>query len=148
MEPDEMSGLLIVVGKSANFLVKDVAIQLFQQSVKQSFDFVDGLDEKQLKSQKIGYCYELLEALHCICASLWPNQVQQIGNLRLDMIIRMLKTPQFSSRMNALKELAKLIEDSEKLRSEYLDSDCIQEYMIEKRVLSLALEGKYSKFRI
>lgn len=53
--------------------------------------------------QKIGSCYELLEAVRLLCVSLWPEEVQRTSDLRLEMIIRMLKTPHFSARMNALK---------------------------------------------
>ena len=39
------------------------------------------------------------------------------------------------------QELGRLIEDSKKGRSNIIDTDIIQEWMTNKRVLSLALEG-------
>ena len=53
--------------------------------------------------QKVGACYELLEAIHMTCVSLWPEEVPQTSKLRLETIIKMLKTPHFSARMNALR---------------------------------------------
>lgn len=41
-----------------------------------------------------------------------------------------------------LKELARLIEDSERRRGNVIDADIIQEWMTRNRVLSLALEGR------
>lgn len=65
--------------------------------------------------QKIGACYELLEAVRLLCVSLWPDKVQHISDLRLEMIIRMLKTPHFSARMNALKV---------RIMCKYINIDC------------------------
>lgn len=53
--------------------------------------------------QKIGSCRDLLKAVRLLCVSLWPEKVQRTSDLRLEIIIRMLKTPHFSARMNALK---------------------------------------------
>lgn len=53
--------------------------------------------------QKVGAYYDLLEAVKLMCVSLWPKLVQRASDLRLDTILRMLKTPHFSARMNALK---------------------------------------------
>ena len=46
---------------------------------------------------------DLLVALKLLCKCLWPNQADEMNSLRLQVILRMLKTPHFSTRMNALK---------------------------------------------
>lgn len=46
---------------------------------------------------------ELLVALKLLCKCLWPENANHMNDLRLEVILRMLKTPHFSTRMNALK---------------------------------------------
>ncbi|CAL4091223.1 unnamed protein product, partial [Meganyctiphanes norvegica] len=137
----QMAALLLPIGQCARYLSKDVICPILLPAVTKAIDFVSNIDEKQLKSQKIGSCYDLLEAVRLLCISLWPTEVKRISDLRLEMIIRMLKTPHFSARMNALKELARLIEDGQRRHGNVIDADIIQEWMTNKRVLSLALEG-------
>ncbi|KAK4305331.1 hypothetical protein Pmani_022773 [Petrolisthes manimaculis] len=141
LDAGQMAALLMPLGQCAKFLVKDVVCPILLPAVTHALDYVAGLEEKQLKGQKVGAYYDLLEAVKLLCVSLWPKLVQRASDLRLDTIIRMLKTPHFSARMNALKELARLIEDSERCRSNVIDKDIVQEWMTSKRVLSLALEG-------
>ena len=47
-----------------------------------------------------------------------PDQVKNCDRLRLSTICRMLQTPLFSSKMNALKEVSRLIEESEQNSSQ------------------------------
>ncbi|KAK8401660.1 hypothetical protein O3P69_001054 [Scylla paramamosain] len=140
LDAGQMAALLLPLGQCVKFLVKDVVCPVLLPAVNQALQYVASLEEIQLRGQ-ISSCYDLLEAVRLLCASLWPEKVQRTSDLRLEMIIRMLKTPHFSARMNALKELARLIEDSKKGRSNVIDTDIIQEWMTSKRVLSLALEG-------
>lgn len=141
LDAGQMAALLLPVGQCAMFLVRDTVCPILLPAITQALQYVANLEEKQLKGQKIGTCYDLLEAVRLLCVSLWPEKVQRTSDLRVEMIIRMLKTPHFSARMNALKELARLIEDSEKGHGNVIDADIIQEWMTSKRVLSLALEG-------
>ena len=59
----------------------------------------------------------------------------------------MLKTPHFSSKMNALKEVSRLIDECKstnvrlKQQNNYIGVDQIVEWMADNRVLSVALEG-------
>lgn len=46
---------------------------------------------------------DLLVSLKLLCHHIWPEQGNQMNEMRLEMILRMLKTPNFSVRMNALK---------------------------------------------
>ncbi|XP_068228806.1 LOW QUALITY PROTEIN: ubiquitin carboxyl-terminal hydrolase 24-like [Palaemon carinicauda] len=141
LDAGQMAALLVPIGQCARFLIQGIICPILQPAVTQALNYVANLEEKQLKCQKIGSCYELLEAVRMLCVSLWPDEVQYTNDLRLKMIIRMLKTPHFSARMNALKELARLIEDSERSRSTGTDADLVQEWMTTNSVLSLALEG-------
>ncbi|KAK7081025.1 Ubiquitin carboxyl-terminal hydrolase 24 [Halocaridina rubra] len=136
-----MAALLLPLGQCARYLSPNVVCPILRPAVTQALNYVANLEEKQLKGQKIGSSYDLLEAVRLLCVSLWPDEVKNTTELRLKMIIRMLKTPHFSARMNALKELARLIEDSERRHANLIDADIVQEWMTTNSVLSLALEG-------
>jgi ubiquitin carboxyl-terminal hydrolase 9/24 len=68
--------------------------------------------------------------------------------MRLDLICRMLKTPMFNTRMNGLKEVSRLIDESD--RGHYqsgrkgiisISSQRLANWMAKNCVLSVALEG-------
>ena len=46
---------------------------------------------------------ELLMTLKRLCCHLWTENETKITELQLNMLVRMLKTPNFSTRMNALQ---------------------------------------------
>ena len=48
-----------------------------------------------------------------------PDEVKNCDRLRLSTICRMLQTPLFSSKMNALKEVSRLIDESEQTQSNF-----------------------------
>ena len=98
-----MAALLLPFGHCARFLVKDVVCPILRAGVSRALNYIANLDEKQLKGQKIGACYELLESLRSLCTALWPEDAPRTSELRLEMILRMLTTRHFSARMNALK---------------------------------------------
>lgn len=97
--------------------------------------------------------------------------VTVVDDLRLDTLLRMLKTPHFSTKMNSLKEVSrvknhaclvvppydtpppppdvvlqvtKLIEESTvaKTVKNAIDTDKLLDWLVENSVLSIALEGK------
>lgn len=97
--------------------------------------------------------------------------VTVVDDLRLDTLLRMLKTPHFSTKMNSLKEVpaqdskalfvfliashtvlcflffsqvTKLIEEStvSKTVKNAIDTDKLLDWLVENSVLSIALEGR------
>ena len=56
--------------------------------------------------QKVGSISDLLGTMKLLCLHMWTNDVTAIDELRLDMALRMLKSPHFNARMNALKEVS------------------------------------------
>lgn len=88
-----------------------------------------------------------------------------MNNIRLEVILRMLKTPHFSTRMNALKvsysfryysisnlvlqlvhvfkEVSKLVEEAESTspKKSSIPGDQLAEWLSDHQVLSVALEG-------
>lgn len=48
---------------------------------------------------------ELLSAIKLLCMRFQRELVNVVDDLRLDILLRMLKTPHFSAKMNSLKEV-------------------------------------------
>lgn len=49
---------------------------------------------------------ELLSAIKLLCMRFQPDLVTVVDDLRLDILLRMLKSPHFSAKMNSLKEVS------------------------------------------
>lgn len=49
---------------------------------------------------------ELLSAIKLLCMRFQPDLVTIVDDLRLDILLRMLKSPHFSAKMNSLKEVS------------------------------------------
>uniref|UniRef100_A0A8C1XYQ3 Ubiquitin carboxyl-terminal hydrolase 24 n=1 Tax=Cyprinus carpio TaxID=7962 RepID=A0A8C1XYQ3_CYPCA len=86
---------------------------------------------------------ELLSAIKLLCMRFQRELVNVVDDLRLDILLRMLKTPHFSAKMNSLKEVTKLIEEStvSKTVKNAIDTDRLLDWLVENSVLSIALEG-------
>ena len=58
--------------------------------------------------QKVGSVSDMLATMKLLCLHMWPNDVKGIDELRLDIALRMLKSPHFNARMNSLKEVRQI----------------------------------------
>lgn len=56
-------------------------------------------------SQRLVSIPELLSAIKLLCMRFQRELVNVVDDLRLDILLRMLKTPHFSAKMNSLKEV-------------------------------------------
>lgn len=56
-------------------------------------------------NQKAGSTSVLLSTLKKLILNFWIEDVKEIDNLRLQLALRMLKSPHFNARMNSLKEV-------------------------------------------
>ncbi|MEQ2170516.1 hypothetical protein GOODEAATRI_001016 [Goodea atripinnis] len=78
---------------------------------------------------------ELLSAIKLLCMRFQRELVAMVDDLRLDTLLRMLKTPHFSTKMNSLKEvMSKTVKNA-------IDTDKLLDWLVENSVLSIALEG-------
>ncbi|KAF5923119.1 hypothetical protein HPG69_012208 [Diceros bicornis minor] len=104
---------------------------------------VRSVEEKDLKDKRLVSIPELLSAIKLLCMRFQPDLVTVVDDLRLDILLRMLKSPHFSAKMNSLKEVTKLIEDSTLSKSvkNAIDTDRLLDWLVENSVLSIALEG-------
>lgn len=93
-------------------------------------------------SQEVDKVYDLLRTLHKICDVLWPDKTSNIVELHLLTILKMLQLPQFNPRMNAMKELSRLIKDAERHSSPDITVDAISKWLMDNKVLSIAFSSK------
>lgn len=56
--------------------------------------------------QKVGSVSDLLASMKLLCMNMWPKDVEAVDALRLDVALRMLKSPHFNAKMNSLKEVS------------------------------------------
>uniref|UniRef100_A0A3Q4AJ23 Ubiquitin carboxyl-terminal hydrolase 24 n=1 Tax=Mola mola TaxID=94237 RepID=A0A3Q4AJ23_MOLML len=105
--------------------------------------YVQNLEEKDLKDKRLVSIPDLLSAIKLLCMRFQRELVTVVDDLRLDTLLRMLKTPHFSTKMNSLKEVTKLIEEStvSKTVKNAIDTDKLLDWLVENSVLSIALEG-------
>lgn len=66
------------------------------------------LKKRILFLQKIGSVSDLLTSMKLMSMHLWPSNVDDLDNLRLDVARRMLQSPHFNAKMNALKEASEI----------------------------------------
>lgn len=55
--------------------------------------------------QAVGDVFDLLTTLKLLCMRLWQNMVSGVDDLRLEVALKMLKSPHFNAKMNSLKEV-------------------------------------------
>lgn len=103
LDPVSMAAILRPLGNCAELLNPSAVCPMLTKCMEHAIKYVSTLEDKDLKSKDIGAVLDLLVALKLLCKCLWPNQANEMNDLRLEVILRMLKTPHFSTRMNALK---------------------------------------------
>ena len=51
---------------------------------------------------------DLLASMKLLCMHIWPTDIDALDDLRLDVALRMLKSPHFNAKMNSLKEVGNI----------------------------------------
>ncbi|EPY84563.1 hypothetical protein CB1_000466001 [Camelus ferus] len=130
IELGAVSALLQPLGVCAEYLNSSVVQPMLDPVILTTIQDVRSVEEKDLKDK-------------LLCMRFQPDLVTVVDDLRLDILLRMLKSPHFSAKMNSLKEVTKLIEDSTLSKSvkNAIDTDRLLDWLVENSVLSIALEG-------
>lgn len=138
-----MAALLKPFGMCAEFLNPSVATEVFSPGLEKAVKYIQGLEENDFKEKKIGSVSDLLTSMKLMSLHLWPANADALDELRLDVARRMLRSPHFNSKMNALKEVTKLIEEcsATKMSRTAIHPDKILDWLVEHHILSVALEG-------
>ncbi|CAL1268833.1 unnamed protein product [Larinioides sclopetarius] len=138
-----MAALLSPLSKCAEFLNPSKVCQHLSPCMDIAVRYIKSLSDNDIKSKNVCSISELLKSMKLLCLHLWPHQVALTNSLCLEVILRMLKCPHFNARMNGLKEVMKLIDDSSSMRSSKIaiDSESLLNWLAENEILSIALEG-------
>ncbi|TKC39834.1 hypothetical protein EI555_007459 [Monodon monoceros] len=143
IELGAVSALVQPLGVCAEYLNSSVVQPMLDPVILTTIQDVRSVEEKDLKDKRLVSIPELLSAIKLLCMRFQPDLVTVVDDLRLDILLRMLKSPHFSAKMNSLKEVTKLIEDSTLSKSvkNAIDTDRLLDWLVENSVLSIALEG-------
>ncbi|XP_071988631.1 ubiquitin carboxyl-terminal hydrolase 24-like, partial [Engystomops pustulosus] len=143
IELAEVSALVQPLGVCAEYLNSSTVQPMLDRVIHNMIKYVQNVEEKDLKDKRLVSIPELLSAIKLLCMRFQPDLVNVVDDLRLDILLRMLKSPHFSAKMNSLKEVTKLIEDSTLSKSvkNAIDTDRLLDWLVENSVLSIALEG-------
>ncbi|XP_075688794.1 ubiquitin carboxyl-terminal hydrolase 24 isoform X3 [Rhinoderma darwinii] len=143
IELAEVSALVQPLGVCAEYLNSSTVQSMLDRVIHKMIKYVQNVEEKDLKDKRLVSIPELLSAIKLLCMRFQPDLVNNVDDLRLDILLRMLKSPHFSAKMNSLKEVTKLIEDSTLSKSVKIaiDTDRLLDWLVENSVLSIALEG-------
>ncbi|TSK58130.1 Ubiquitin carboxyl-terminal hydrolase 24 [Bagarius yarrelli] len=143
MEIGCVSALVQPLGVCAEYLNSSLVQPMLDPVIHKMITYVQNLEEKDLKDKRLVSIPDLLSAIKLLCMRFQRELVTVVDDLRLDILLRMLKTPHFSAKMNSLKEVTKLIEEStvSKTVKNAIDTDRLLDWLVENSVLSIALEG-------
>ncbi|XP_036376811.1 ubiquitin carboxyl-terminal hydrolase 24 isoform X3 [Megalops cyprinoides] len=143
IEIGSVSALVQPLGVCAEYLNSSLVQPMLDPVIHKMINYVQNLEEKDLKDKRLVSIPELLSAIKLLCMRFQRELVTVVDDLRLDILLRMLKTPHFSAKMNSLKEVTKLIEEStvSKTVKNAIDTDRLLDWLVENSVLSIALEG-------
>ena len=108
----ELACVLKVSANCASVLDKDTLQDAIQTSTEAAFDHLKRLGDEDLKTKEATSFSELTVVLKLLCHHFRPDSEETCDLMRLDIICRMLKTPLFNTRMNGLKEVSRLIDES------------------------------------
>ncbi|BFY99847.1 hypothetical protein BsWGS_02887 [Bradybaena similaris] len=140
-----MSLLLRPFGACVDFLSQNVMNTMLRPGMERAVKTIQALEEKDFKEKKMGSVSDLLSSMKLLCLQMWPQDVDNLDDLRLEVTLRMLKSPHFNAKMNALKEVTKLIEElgSTKMAryTVNIPEEKILDWLVENKILSIALEG-------
>ncbi|XP_048108000.1 ubiquitin carboxyl-terminal hydrolase 24 [Alosa alosa] len=143
IEIGSVSALVQPLSVCAEYLNSSLVQPMLDPVIHKMITYVQNLEEKDLKDKRLVSIPELLSAIKLLCMRFQRELVTVVDDLRLDILLRMLKTPHFSAKMNSLKEVTKLIEEStvSKTVKNAIDTDRLLDWLVENSVLSIALEG-------
>lgn len=119
----------------------------FSKPILCAIRFIHGLSDDMLKDKEVGCVSDLLKALKTLLLRCSIRDLAStVDSLRLDTTIRMLKTPHFNAKMNALKEVVRLTEEPYQAAARGVRSpipaESITKWLVDEKVLSIALQGE------
>ncbi len=143
-EPPSLSALASLLAPMANcaeLLDRDAFQKPLTECLGRVFQVVGELKAAELKSKDIAAVMDLISSAKLLCLNFLAPQASKCDEARLTVVVDLLKAPQFHSKMSALKEVSRLIEESKQRNKKCLTAEDITKWMSDHSVLSVALEG-------
>ncbi|CAF1099925.1 unnamed protein product [Rotaria sp. Silwood1] len=141
----EYNALLSPFVNCMDYIFVEKYRQLFSEHIEQALDYIKNLKEEDFKAKSTNSIFELLTTLRKICSVVWTNRLEQVEELHLNLLLKMVALSNFNAKMNSLKELAKIIESCtsniQSISKASIPRDIVSEWVIEHSILSKALEG-------
>jgi ubiquitin carboxyl-terminal hydrolase 9/24 len=145
LDTPELAALLSPFGKCAEFLYPERMKRLLNGSLDKVFSYIQKLSEDDFKRKETGQVSDLFATLKLLFRVMWTSHhVDIVHQLRLDTSRKMLQTAHFNAKMNALKEISKLVEESQSKTRDVkspIPHEKLLQWMKENEVLETALEG-------
>ncbi|XP_038074652.1 ubiquitin carboxyl-terminal hydrolase 24-like isoform X2 [Patiria miniata] len=142
LDPTIMAALLQPLGVTSEYLNTLRVASFLGPVSKRTLKYVRELADSDLKQKRAGSISDLLCTMKLLCQNFWVEDVSEVDDLRLEIALRMLKSPHFNAKMNSLKEITKLIEDSSaRNHRTAIQEEVVLNWLVDKKVLSIALEG-------
>ncbi|CAB4058033.1 USP9_24 [Lepeophtheirus salmonis] len=139
-----MTALLAPLAGCCTLISDDVANKHLKICTERAFEYIRNISD--FRSKDVSSVSDLLISLKRLSLRFWHFQSDLCDTLRLSTVVSMLKTPFYNSRMNALKEVSRLIDESrnEKLKNVRIEAFTLTDWMSQNCVLSAAFEvGAY-----
>uniref|UniRef100_A0A8D0HEE5 Ubiquitin specific peptidase 24 n=1 Tax=Sphenodon punctatus TaxID=8508 RepID=A0A8D0HEE5_SPHPU len=106
IELGAVSALVQPLGVCAEYLNSSVVQPMLDPVIHKMIKYVQNVEERDLKDKRLVSIPELLSAIKLLCMRFQPDLVTVVDDLRLEILLRMLKSPHFSAKMNSLKEVS------------------------------------------
>eukprot|EP00795_Rhopilema_esculentum_P004483 gene4483-20726_t len=138
-----LASLLQPLGVCAAYLNPEVAGYKLGSAADKAVMYVKDLKDSDIKEKEIGKVFDLLRTLKLLCQVLWKDKLSYLDELHLGTLLNMLKSAHYNARMNSLKEICKLIKESEKihLNRTAIAQDALIHWLLENKVLSIAFQS-------
>jgi len=88
-----------------DYIFLDKYRQLFSEHIEQALDYIKNLKEEDFKAKSTYSIFDLLSTLRKICSAVWHNRIEQIEQLHLNLLLKMISLSNFNAKMNSLKEV-------------------------------------------
>ncbi|CAF4404798.1 unnamed protein product, partial [Didymodactylos carnosus] len=144
----EYYALLSTFANCLDYIIIDKYQHLFNEHVEQAIKHVKKVlneEENIYEVTTSDSVFDLLTILKTICCSAWPDRIEIIHELQLNIISKLLQSSNMKLRTNALEELVIIIENSTTVLLDVthksIDCDILSQWIIENSIVSVALKG-------
>eukprot|EP00794_Sanderia_malayensis_P007934 gene7934-8789_t len=138
-----LAALLQPFGVCAMYLNAEVTGYKLGSVADKAVQYIKELKQTDIKEKEIGKVFDLLRTLKMLCQTLWKDKLNYLDELHLATLLNMLSSAHYNARMNSLKEICKLIKESEKVNlcKTGIAQDAIMQWLLDNKILSIAFQS-------